>query len=60
MKPMLAKRLPEDSSPTVFINNPAWIIQQKLDGDRLYGEVEAREVKGWSRRPQGFRRQVGV
>src|SRR5690606_23534732 len=29
--------------------------QQKLDGDRVYGEVEAREIKGWSRSGEPYR-----
>ena len=50
MKPMLSLPMAEDVDPLMYINNPAWMEQQKLDGERLLGEVNDREVTGYNRR----------
>lgn len=49
MKPMLSKIMPEHTTPQVYLNNPAWTIEQKLDGERLLIEVQDREATGYNR-----------
>lgn len=50
MRPMLAQLMPEHTTASVYLNNPAWTLEQKLDGQRLLIEVEDREAKGYNRK----------
>lgn len=49
MKPMLSQVLPTHRTPQSLIDDPDWIIQQKLDGERLLVEIKDRECVGFNR-----------
>lgn len=50
MKPMLAQLMPEHTEAKIYLNNPAWVVEQKLDGERLIIEVNNREANGFNRK----------
>lgn len=47
MRPMLAK--PAENPAVTYLNNPSYVIEQKLDGERLLIEVNDQETLGFNR-----------
>lgn len=48
MEPMLARPCPETSAPEL-LGSPDWVLQPKIDGERLLVAVVNGEVRGWNR-----------